>query len=186
MAVLITEIMEADGQLLWKPRAGHESHLANFSRIAERGGHDGDCLQEQRAQLPGGCGGPDKHQTYGEVACSAGKSRRRGKFMRGSRSGVVWRRHASLGGRHGIVHHWRNTRAQIWWVWILRFLRSNSGVGRVYVALRNSTAVRVEFSEASAGITPPFSFSKTTWSHDREARFCVISSYNNTILKFST
>lgn len=98
--------MEADAQLLWKPRASHESHLANFGKIAERGGHDGDCLQEQGAQLPGGCGGPDKHRTYGGGACSAGESRRRGIFMRGSsRRGVVWRRHASQGGRHGIVHH---------------------------------------------------------------------------------
>lgn len=54
--------MEADGQLLWKPRASHESHLANFSRIAERGGHDGGCLREQRAQLLDGCGGPGKRQ----------------------------------------------------------------------------------------------------------------------------
>lgn len=40
--------MEADGQLLWKPRASHESHLVNFGRIAGGGGggHDGDCLQE--------------------------------------------------------------------------------------------------------------------------------------------
>ncbi|KAM3621158.1 uncharacterized protein V6R79_007032 [Siganus canaliculatus] len=45
--------MEADGQLLWKPQAGHESHLAKFGRIVEGGGHDGDCLREQRAQLPG-------------------------------------------------------------------------------------------------------------------------------------
>lgn len=54
--------MKADGQLLWKPRASLESHLANFGRIAGRGGHDGDCLQEQRAQLLGGCGGPGEHQ----------------------------------------------------------------------------------------------------------------------------
>ncbi len=81
--------MEADVQLLWKPRASHESHLAKFGKIAERGGHDGDYLQEQRAQLPGGCGGSDYHQTYGEAACSAGESRRCRGFMRGSRRGVV-------------------------------------------------------------------------------------------------
>ncbi|KAI9548898.1 hypothetical protein NQZ68_003432 [Dissostichus eleginoides] len=103
------EILEADGQLLWKPLPSHQAHLADIGRIAERGGHDGDCLREQRAQLPGAAtvSGPDKQRpTRRRGILSAGK-RRRGKFMRGSgrSSAVVWRRHASCGGRHGIVHH---------------------------------------------------------------------------------
>lgn len=139
MAVLIREIMAADGQLLWKPRASHESHLANFGRMAERGGHDarGGWLPPGAEGNSGrvGCAGPgDEHRTYaGAVACSAGQSRRRGGFMRGGWSAVVWcgddmpRKGWVEGGRHGIVHHRRNTRAQIWWVRSLRFLRSDGG-----------------------------------------------------------
>ena len=39
-----------------------------------------------------GCAGPgDEHRTYAEAgACSAGQSRRRGGFMRGGWSAVVW------------------------------------------------------------------------------------------------
>lgn len=63
--------MESDGQLLWKPRASHESHLANFSKITGGGGggggHDGDCFQELGAQLPSGCGGPGKPVQLGRV-----------------------------------------------------------------------------------------------------------------------
>lgn len=53
--------MEADGQLLGKPRASHESHLANISRMA---------LKERscRGLPPGAERGP----YWGEVACSAG------------------------------------------------------------------------------------------------------------------
>lgn len=62
----------------------------------------------------------------------------------------MWKRHASWGGRHWIVHHQRNTRAQIWGGWILR-----SNVGSIHhVALRNSTPA-VEFAEALTQKHPP-------------------------------
>lgn len=114
--------------------ASHESHLANLSWMAERGGHDaggGARLPpgaEQRAQLLGRLWWAGPTPADGELLCSAaaatlgGGSTFHAEKLESCEEKTSPRR---VGGeRHGQAHRWRTARAQMWWVWILRTLRS--------------------------------------------------------------
>lgn len=125
--------MEKDGKLLWKRRASHESHLANFGN-AGRGGHGGGAFRSRghSCRWAGLTTGPKLRGSNWT------RRQRRGR-------GVVWRTCLE------IVHHRRNTRAQIWRAGCYAFYATAAVVWRF--TSRRVNLTRVGFPEALAGTT---------------------------------